>query len=67
MYDENIKLLANAVILQACRDYVIDSRSIEHFINSEWFVLLSRGACNPQALIKRLREGVNIETIFYNT
>lgn len=47
-----IKGLANAVILQACQDY--PDYDTKAFFYSEWFLLLSRGCVNPDAIIKYL-------------
>ena len=60
-YDENIRLLANAVIIRACEDYKDDVRqrpAIEHWIMSEHFMLLSRGAVSQIKLINQLRQEV---------
>lgn len=59
--DGGIKLLANAIIAQAVRDYK-ESRSegtkkeVEKFLRSDWFVLLSRGCVNGEDVIAHLRE-----------
>lgn len=58
--DDAIKELANAVIIQACRDYLdnrtlISRQSIEDFFCSAWFESLSRGALDSQAIIEYLK------------
>ena len=70
MYDNNIKMLANAVVIRACMDYADDVScrdSVERFLYSEWFQLLTRGCCDPGALVKHLREVVNNGKTFYRT
>ena len=62
MYDENVKMLANAIVIRACEDYKEDARlriGVEKFIMSEWFWILTRGRCDPRALINHLQEVVN--------
>lgn len=58
------KLLANAIIEQACSDYRklrsksdtrIWHKEIEDFLRSDWFVELSRGCVSGEAVIKHLR------------
>lgn len=59
MYDMNYKLLANAIILQAVDDYYKDVRcrpSIEQWIKSEEYYLLSRNCLDADLLIKFLRQ-----------
>lgn len=61
MYDMNCKLLANAIILQAIDDYYKDVRcrsSIEHWIKSEEYSILSRNCLDADLLIKFLRQEV---------
>ena len=59
MYKENYEKLAQAIIIQAVRDYrnsySYQTRcSIEHFFRSEWFMVLT--TLNGEMLIKRLQE-----------
>lgn len=54
--------LANAIIVQAVKDYRNTSspseiQSIERFFRSEWFSVLT--SVDPEFLIKRLREEKN--------
>ena len=58
------KLLANAIIEQACTDYRklrsksdtrIWHKEIEDFLRSEWFATLSRGCVSGETVIKHLR------------
>ena len=48
--------LANAIILQAVKDYRLtdDEREIERFFRSGWFGVLSK--VDPEFLIKELRK-----------
>lgn len=51
--------LANAIILQACKDYRLtdnedDLKEIERFFHSEWFSVLT--SLDPDLLIKKLRK-----------
>jgi hypothetical protein len=59
MYKENYEKLAQAIIIQAVRDYrnsySYQTRcSIERFFRSEWFMVLT--TLNGEMLIKRLQE-----------
>ena len=58
LYRENYEKLAQAIILQAVRDYrngCYQTRcSIERFFRSEWFMVLTN--LNGEMLIKRLQE-----------
>ena len=59
LYQENYEKLANAIIIQAVRDYRNSCScqmrcSIERFFRSEWFMVLT--ALDGEMLIKRLRE-----------
>ncbi len=59
LYKENYEKLANAIIIQAVRDYRNSCScqmrcSIERFFRSEWFMVLT--ALDGERLIKRLRE-----------
>ena len=68
MYDENIKLLANAVILRACIDYERspgERYGLEMFFRSDWFNLLSRGSCDPERLISFLKGAIKNGTKIY--
>lgn len=56
--DENYERLAEAIILQAVRDYRKNDdeetkKSIERFFRSEWFYILTK--LDGEMLIKRLR------------
>lgn len=60
-FPENWKSLANAIIIQACRDYMLEPgmrSSIEKFIKSKYFNTISRGAVPPEQLISFLRTEV---------
>ena len=51
--------LANAIIVQACKDYRLtdnedDLKEIERFFHSEWFSVLT--SLDPDLLIKKLRK-----------
>lgn len=52
---ESWKMLANAIIIQACEDYTWDPIGIELFIRSDWFHTLSRGCVDPDLLIDHLK------------
>ena len=59
LYRENYEKLAQAIIIQAVRDYrnsySYQTRcSIERFFRSEWFMVLT--TLNGEMLIKRLQE-----------
>jgi hypothetical protein len=59
MYKENYEKLAQAIIIQAVRDYrnsySYQTRcSIERFFRSEWFMVLT--TLDGEMLIKRLQE-----------
>ena len=59
LYKENYEKLAQAIIIQAVRDYrnsySYQTRcSIERFFRSEWFMVLT--TLNGEMLIKRLQE-----------
>ena len=58
-YQENYEKLAEAIILQAVKDYRDSCSyqmrcSIERFFRSEWFMVLT--TLDGEMLIKRLRE-----------
>ena len=58
-YQENYEKLAEAIILQAVKDYRDSCSyqmrcSIERFFRSEWFMVLT--SLDGEMLIKRLRE-----------
>ena len=58
-YMKNYEDLANAIVLQAVRDYRQDPISrdrIEHFFRSQWFTQLTD--LNGDYLIRKLREEV---------
>lgn len=51
--------LANAIIVQACKDYRLTDnedglKEIERFFHSEWFSVLT--SLDPDLLIKKLRK-----------
>ncbi len=53
------RLLANAIILQAIRDYrcnVISRAQLLNFLRSDYFVALSRGAVSADAIIQEVIE-----------
>lgn len=53
------RLLANAIILQAIRDYrcqVISKTQLLNFLRSDYFVALSRGAVSADAIIQEVIE-----------
>lgn len=53
------RLLANAIILQAIRDYrcqVISKAQFINFLRSDYFVALSRGAVSADAIIQEVIE-----------
>ena len=53
------RLLANAIILQAIRDYrcqVISKTKLINFLRSDYFVVLSRGAVSADAIIQEVIE-----------
>lgn len=52
---ESWKMLANAIIIQACDDYSWDPVGVELFIRSDWFHTLSRGCVDPDLLIEHLK------------
>ena len=59
LYQENYEKLAEAIILQAVKDYRDSCSyqmrcSIERFFRSEWFMVLT--TLDGEMLIKRLRE-----------
>ena len=59
LYRENYEKLAQAIILQAVKDYRDSCSyqmrcSIERFFRSEWFMVLT--ALDGEMLIKRLQE-----------
>ena len=61
IHSENWKLLANGIILQACRDYQREPNqrgNVIKFIRSEWFTCLCRGCIKPEDLINHLRSEV---------
>ena len=49
------KMLANAIIIQACDDYSWDAVRVEKFIRSHWFHVLSRGCADPDLLVEHLK------------
>lgn len=53
------RLLANAIILQAIRDYrcqVISKTQLINFLRSDYFMILSRGAVSADAIIQEVIE-----------
>lgn len=53
------RLLANAIILQAIRDYrcqVISKAQLINFLRSDYFVALSRGVVSADAIIQEVVE-----------
>lgn len=53
------RLLANAIILQAIRDYrceVISKAQLINFLRSDYFIALSRGAVSADAIIQEVVE-----------
>lgn len=61
IHSENWKLLANGIILQACKDYQMEPSQrgdAIKFIRSEWFTFLCRGCIKPEDLINHLRSEV---------
>ena len=72
--DNNYENLANAIILQAAKDYrkalrtlslnphnrsaQYECRSLEQFFRSGWFGVLTR--LNPEMLIKKLKAEVDV-------
>lgn len=53
------RLLANAIILQAIRDYrynVISKTELINFLRSDYFTVLSRGAVRADAIIQEVIE-----------
>lgn len=51
------RLLANAIILQAIRDYrfqVISKTQLINFLRSDYFIALSRGAVSADAIIQEV-------------
>lgn len=68
MHDEACKKLANAIIIRACLDYNIgfNKQGCKNFFRSDWFTILSRGCCAPDALIKHLeKDGVHVGEKFF--
>lgn len=62
IHSENWKLLANGIIMQACRDYQMEPSQrgdVIKFIWSEWFTFLCRGCIKPEDLINHLRSEVH--------
>lgn len=58
---ENLKLLANAIIIQAYKDYKDEPAmrgDVINFIRSDWFIFLSRGYVKQADLIQYLRSEV---------
>ena len=58
---EGIYNLCNAVILQACADYLSGQYSreaLEAFFHSSWFLMLVRESIDPDLLIQHLTEEV---------
>lgn len=56
-YADNWKLLANAIIMQAIKDYQTGEISFSElcrFLRSEWFCELSRGCVKPDAIIEEV-------------
>ena len=64
MMDEGYELLAEAVIVEACKDYVKaikngekkNIRALERFFRSGWFGILT--SIDPEDLMTRLKEQV---------
>ena len=58
---DGIYNLCNAVVLQACMDYISgqDSRkALEDFLHSSWYSMLVRESIDPDLLIQHLTEEV---------
>lgn len=71
-FSQNYKKLAHAVILQAVKDYYSYYRrmmrnpkdtacmsqmsSIEHFFESEWFLVLTQDEIDGKSLIKKIKQ-----------
>lgn len=56
-YAYNWKLLANAIIMQAIKDYkegAITLPELSRFLHSEWFLELSRGCVTPDSIIEEV-------------
>lgn len=59
MNRDGIYNLCNAIILQACTDYVsgqYKTGPLENFFYSSWYSMLSRERIDPDLLIRHLRE-----------
>lgn len=67
MLTENLYELANAIVLQACRDYKVAYKqkdkskcmTLERFFLSDYFCLLTRDKVSGSAVIKELRKQVD--------
>lgn len=58
---DGLLTLANAIIIQSCRDYMDDIEQrvyIEKFLRSEYALLLMRDSISPEVIITHLREEV---------
>ena len=56
MVTMSYKDLANAVVIQAYHDYAhgrLSLTAFKAFVNSDWFLLLTRGCIAPAAILKR--------------
>ena len=59
---ESIYNLCNAIILQACTDYLsgqYSRKALEVFFHSSWYSMLVRESIDPDLLIQHLTEEVN--------
>lgn len=65
-YNENYKELANAVVLQAVRDYraalskdnIYRVRALEKFFRSDWFKVLCE--LNGEMIIEKIKENMEV-------
>lgn len=65
--EENYSELANAIVLQACKDYkdalkrrdVYECNNLERFFKSEYFMDLVRDKISGTALIKEMKKQVD--------
>lgn len=67
---EGWRLLANAVIVQAVRDYQegrISYMDLYRFLKSDWFTLLSRGCVSPDSILKEVTMNGKKENKGYRT
>lgn len=65
-YNENYKELANAIVLQAVRDYraalskdnIYRVRALEKFFRSDWFKVLCE--LNGEMIIEKIKENMEV-------